>query len=179
MSNKFDAYATNGGEALVALIENPAIVPLYRELTKRQRPAVQAVVEAAAPIIEAAPEGERDFMRQFCGYWVGQVMRKLGYRIAQSGVRITIKNSPLRTGTVWETDPASISVQRTPANDDNRIELRVFEKDGQTMAEWRVVLPLGKPSTPAEALAAAKAYAQAANDVRTIVLDDPHGRIAA
>jgi hypothetical protein len=181
MANKFENVAlTLEGRALVVIIEDPAMIPRYRDLSAQGRPAVQAVVDAAGPVIAMADAGKRDVFRQFCGYWVGQVMRRLGYRIGRSGVRVTVKNTPITTGTVWTLDPQAISVSRTPPDEQgDRVELRVYEAPGgAVMAEWRAVQFLEPPTSPEAALAAAKAYALQ-HGFRTIVLDDPAGRLAA
>jgi hypothetical protein len=90
-------------------------------------------------------------------------MRRLGYRIARSGVRVTVKDAAIASGTVWALDPAAISVLHAPPEDrDDRIELRVYAAaDGTVMAEWRAVRCIDSPSAPAAALAAARAYAEA------------------
>ena len=103
-------------------------------------------------------------------------MRRLGYRIAHSGVRVTVKDAAIASATVWALDPAAISVLHAPPEDrDDRIELRVYAAtDGTVMAERRAVRCIDFPSAPAAALATARAYAEA-NGFRTIVLDDPAG----
>jgi len=182
MAQHFEKFAqTPDGKALAAIIDNPAMTAAYRALSARGRPAIQAVVEAAAALIAAAgDEKQADFRKQFCGYWVGQAMRKMGYKIARSGVRVTVKNTPITTGTVWTLDPQAISVSRTlPDEQGDRVELRVYEAPGGVvMAEWRAVQFLEPPTSPEAALAAAKAYALQ-HGFLTIVLDDPAGRLAA
>src|SRR5438552_2779141 len=83
MAQHFEKFAqTPDGKALAAIIDNPAMTAAYRALSARGRPAIQAVVEAAAALIAAAgDEKQADFRKQFCGYWVGQAMRKMGYKI--------------------------------------------------------------------------------------------------
>jgi hypothetical protein len=51
---------------------------------------VQAVASEVAEIIEALPtKAERDAASQFCGWFVGQIMRRLGYRVVQERGRVT------------------------------------------------------------------------------------------
>lgn len=58
-------------------------------LSKIGKPAVQAVAAEVAEIIEALPtKTERNSASQFCGWFVGQIMRPLGYHVVQERGRV-------------------------------------------------------------------------------------------
>ncbi|MGY3581923.1 hypothetical protein ACVIGB_000005 [Bradyrhizobium sp. USDA 4341] len=157
----FDNFAASQvGRALVAIIESPLLIAEYRTLSDEGRPALEAAAQKVAALIEALPtKEEQDYARRFCGYWVGQVMRGLGYRIVRE--RRRIRNSVIGEGAVWGVDPAAIRVlEELPADCVNRIELRVFSgPNGESLADWDSVQSVGKAVPFAAALASAKEYA--------------------
>jgi hypothetical protein len=157
----FDAFAgTQVGRALVALIESPSLIAEYRALSEEGRPALEAAAPKVASLIEAlSTKEEQDFARRFCGYWVGQVMRGLGYRIVRE--RRRIRNAIIGEGAVWGVDPLAVRVlQERPVDCANRIELRVFTgPSGESLADWDAVQSVQKAVPVDAALASAKEYA--------------------
>lgn len=180
MSNRFEKYAqTEEGHALVRVIEASDNVAKYREHSLAGRPALQALTPVLAPMLEAlASKKDQDFLRRFAGYWVGKVMRGVGFRSVREGKRIP--GSIIGTGTVWAVDPSGIRVLAArPEDCANRIELKVYRgADGQPTAEWDAVQSVEKGAPPAAALAGAKDYATKWG-INTIVVHDPDGLLTA
>lgn len=180
MSNRFEKYAqTEEGQAFVRVIEASDNVAKYREHSLAGRPALQALASILAPMLDAlASKKDQDFLRRFAGYWVGKVMRGLGFHSVREGKRIP--GSVIGTGTVWAIDPQGIRVLDVrPADCANRIELKVYRgPDGQPTAEWEAVQSVEKAAPAATALAGAKDYATKWG-INTIVVHDPDHLLAA
>lgn len=174
MSNRFENYAqTQEGMAFVRVIEASDNVAKYREHSLAGRPALQALTPVLAPMLEAlASKKDQDFLRRFAGYWVGKVMRGIGFHSVREGKRIP--GSIIGTGTVWAIDPEGIRVVDVrPKDCASRIELKVYRgADGQPTAEWEAVHSIEKAAPAAAALAGAKDYATKWG-INTIVVHDP------
>lgn len=148
MSNRFQSYAdTETGRALAAAMDAPEFIPEFRALSKIGKPAVQAIAPEVAPTIEALPrKAERDAASQFCGWFVGQVMRRLGYRVVQERGRVT--GAPFKTGAVWEPENRTVQVVNSlPPNCSRRIEIKVLRADdGDVLGEWNAVHTASDPT---------------------------------
>jgi hypothetical protein len=147
MNNRFQSYAeTDIGRTLSELMDAPEFIPEFRALSKIGKPAVQAVAAEVAPTIEALPtKAERDAASQFCGWFVGQTMRPLGYRVVQERGRVT--SAPFKTGAVWESENRPVQVASSlPPNCLRRIEMKVWRReDGELMGEWNAVHVASNP----------------------------------
>jgi hypothetical protein len=130
----------------MAIIDAPEFVAEFRALSALEKPAVQAIGADVAPIIESLPtKSERDAANQFCGWYVGQIMRRDGYRLVRERGRVT--GAPFKTGAVWEFTPADVQVVFSlPGNTPRRIELSVTHVSGGDMlATWEAVETGGNP----------------------------------
>lgn len=141
MSNRFQSYSeTPTGLRLIEAIDVPELIPEFLALSKIGKPAVQAVAAEVAEIIEALPtKSERDSASQFCGWFVGQIMRPLGYRVVQERGRVT--GAPFKTGAVWEAEGREVQiVSGLPTPCPRRIELKVIRgTDGDVLGDWHAV----------------------------------------
>lgn len=141
MSNRFQSYSeTPTGLRLIEAIDVPELIPEFLALSKIGKPAVQAVAGEVAEIIEALPtKSERDAASQFCGWFVGQIMRRLGYRVVQERGRVT--GAPFKTGAVWEPESREVQiVSGLPVPCPRRVELKVVKgAEGEVLGDWHAV----------------------------------------
>jgi hypothetical protein len=140
-SNRFQSYSeTPTGRQLIDAIDVPELIPEFLALSRIGKPAVQAVADEVATIIEALPtKSERDAASQFCGWFVGQIMRRLGYRVVQERGRVT--GAPFKTGAVWEAGHREVQiVSALPTPCPRRVELKVQRgNDGAILGDWLAV----------------------------------------
>jgi len=141
MGSRFQSYSeTPMGLRLIEAIDIPELIPEFLALSKIGKPAVQAVAGEVAEIIEALPtKSERDAASQFCGWFVGQIMRRLGYRIVQERGRVT--GAPFKTGAVWERANRDVQiVGRLPVQCPRRVELKVVQgSEREVLGDWQAV----------------------------------------
>ena len=170
----FEAFAqTPLGRALVAIIEAADLLDEYRQLSAQQRPAVAAAAPRVAALIQAlVTKEEQDFAKRFCGWAVGVVMRRMGYRIIRHRGRI--RNSIFGEGAVWGVDPSVVQVlSARPAGCDKLIQMTVFRgPEGHPTAEWQAIQSVEGAAPVDAALASARNYA-AKVGINTIVVSDP------
>lgn len=148
MSNRFQAFSqTPTGLLLMEAIDLPELIPEFVALSKIGKPAVQAVAAEVAAIIEALPsKSERDAASQFSGWFVGQIMRGLGYRVAQERGRVT--GAPFKTGAVWELEGRELRIlSALPTSCPRRVELKVSRgAKGQILGDWHAVQTATEPT---------------------------------
>lgn len=148
MSNRFQSYSeTPTGLRLIEAIDMPELIPEFLALSKIGKPAVQAAASEVAGIIEALPtKAERDAASQFCGWFVGQIMRRLGYRVVQERGRVT--GAPFKTGAVWEREHGEVQiVSGLPAACPRRVELKVVRgTGGDVLGDWQAVQTASGPT---------------------------------
>jgi hypothetical protein len=141
MSRRFQSYSeTQTGRSLMQAIDIPEMIPEFLALSKIGKPAIQAVAVEVTEIIEALnTKSERDSASQFCGWFVGQIMRSLGYRVAQERGRVT--GAPFKTGAVWEPKGREVQiVSRLPIQCPIRVELKVIRgAEDDILGDWHAV----------------------------------------
>jgi hypothetical protein len=147
MSSRFQSYAdTETGRTLAALMDAPEFIPEFRALSRIGKPAVQAIGSEVAQTIEALPsKADKDAASQFCGWFVGQIMRRLGYRVVQERGRVT--GAPFKTGAVWESENRPVQIVNSlPPMCSRRIELKVWRaEDGELLGQWDAVHTASNP----------------------------------
>lgn len=147
MSNRFKSYGdTRIGRELAAIIDAPELIPEFRALSAIGKPAVQAIAADVTDIINALPtKAEKDAASQFCGWYVGQIMQQLGYRLVQERGRVT--GAPFKTGAVWEHQPAEVQVGLSlPHGVTRRVELVVKRStNGEIVGDWCTVQTANNP----------------------------------
>ena len=147
MSNRFQSYAeTNVGRTLSWLMDAPEFIAEFRALSRIGKPAVQAVAADVTPTIEAlSSKADKDAASQFCGWFVGQIMRRLGYRMVQERGRVT--GAPFKTGAVWESENQAVQVVSSlPPKCSRRIEMKVWRAEGgELLGEWHAVHTASNP----------------------------------
>ena len=148
MSNRFEAYGqTRIGRELAAIIDAPELVAEFQTLSAIDRPAVQAIAQHVANIIDALPATEQKHAaNQFCGWRVGQIMRGLGYRLVRDRGRVS--GAPFRTGAVWGIPNAGVRVIRSlPARVTRRIDFCVKRSaEGEVVGDWCAVQTATDPA---------------------------------
>ena len=147
MTNRFESYAnTKTGRELVAAIDIPELVPEFIALCKIGKPAVQGIVPEVEPIFKTLDsKADRDAASQFCGWQVGVIMRRLGFRKVRDRGRVT--GAPFKTGAVWEARTPNVQVVKSmPEGCPRRIEIKV-EKDeaGNVYGNWIAVSSATNP----------------------------------
>jgi hypothetical protein len=143
MSNRFEAFAVSGtGIALADAINTTERFFEFRTLSENGKPAVQAIARDVVPIIEKLPtKKERDSASQFCGWYVGQIMRAAGYEIIQKRGRVG--DAPFQTGAVWKQIDRGVQLVTAPpqVSMPGRLELEIKQGDcGSVVAEWTVTM---------------------------------------
>lgn len=101
MSARWEKYAqSDTGLKLVAAIDKPEREIEYRLLSRLKMAAVYAIVHDVKPVFELLDaKDKRDEASQFCGWFVAQHMRRLGFTI--SDARGRVKDAPFSTGAIW------------------------------------------------------------------------------
>jgi hypothetical protein len=143
MSNWFESFAdTSVGTALADAIDTPERFFEFRTLSENGKPAVQAVAREVGPIIESlTTKRERDAASQFCGWYVGQIMRSSGYEIIQERGRVS--DAPFQTGAVWKQIDREVQLVTAPphVSAPGRLELDVKKgESGAAVAKWMLTL---------------------------------------
>jgi hypothetical protein len=141
MSNWFPNYRmTETGRALTQIIQRPDRMLEFRLLSNLGMPAVQAIASDVTPIIDSlTTKAERDTASQFCGWAVGQLMRRAGYEVVQERGRVT--EAPFKTGAVWQRERGLQIVDAPPPDEgQGQVELGVRrDENGEVIAGWRLV----------------------------------------
>jgi hypothetical protein len=137
MASRFETYeTTENGKLLADIIMMPEMISEYVTLSRLGKPAVQAIANDVAPVIEALQtKAERDAANQFVGWRVAQIMRGLGYILVQERGRVT--GAPYRTGAVWSYEPGQVKVSLSlPEGIVRRVDVRVkVNKQGNVVAD--------------------------------------------
>jgi hypothetical protein len=152
VSNWFEAFAdTPTGIALADITNTPERFFEFRTLSENGKPAIQAIAREVAPIIEnLTTKRERDAASQFCGWYVGQIMRSAGYAIVQDRGRVS--DAPFRTGAVWKQIDRKVQLvtARPQTSAPGSLELDVKQDDsGGAVAEWMVTMSATSRATKA------------------------------
>ena len=138
MSSRFKNFMqTPTGQLLAEIIDTPENIASFRTLSQEGKPAVQAVAEDVAPIIQALEtKAERDGSSQFVGWFTAQLMREAGYQLVQERGRVS--NAPYKTGAVWQLvagTPKFVS-EAPPATGLGRLTFKVEGAEGGPVATW-------------------------------------------
>ncbi|MGO9358300.1 MAG: hypothetical protein ACLP1D_11575 [Xanthobacteraceae bacterium] len=141
MSNWYESYAsTEIGRKLSRIVNRPDRMFEFRFLSVWGKPAVQAVASAVGPIINTLPDKRaRDEASQFCGWAVGQRMRRAGFEIAQHRGRVS--DAPFKTGAVWRrAKPLQFTNNPGPVGEGGCVELGVErDTEGTIIGRWRLI----------------------------------------
>jgi hypothetical protein len=144
MSHWFAGYAESPiGRELLEAIETPGRIFEFQALTEIGKPAVQAVARDVAPIIARLDsKSARDAASQFCGWYVGRIMRESGCEIVQDRGRVS--DAPFKTGAVWQRRARKVQVvdgTPPPLTAAGRVELGVGRDEaGNVIARWSITM---------------------------------------
>jgi CubicO group peptidase (beta-lactamase class C family) len=140
MSHWLSTYGvTETGRHLVEIIDQPEHFATFVMLSEQGKPAVQAVANEVAAIIDALPsKKERDAACQFVGWYVGQIMREAGYVVVQDRGRVS--DAPYKTGAVWALGPVEpkLTLDSPPMLPQGRIQLTVSTGENGVVADWEL-----------------------------------------